>query len=241
VRRRIMAAAAVLCLASAFAVAPGAHAQSAGEKILQNGGENRDAQACISCHGVDLKGMPDNGFPRLAGLPAKYIAKQLNDFRSGARENPIMQPIAGALTEKEIAAVAAELAARPRVNVPDDRVPTSPEPGGAAWLALRGDWSRKIPECTLCHGPSGIGVGESFPPLAGQSPAYIEAQLLAFRNTSPEGGTPAAPATRHNDPNELMRHIAQSLTPDEIKGLAAYFGNLGDSTEPFDETRRRLR
>lgn len=228
-----------MAVVAALAGAPAAMAQSAGEKILQMGGANSDAAPCITCHGVDMKGMADDGFPRLAGLSAKYLAKQLHDFKSGARENPIMQPIAQALTEKEIAAVTTELAGRPRVNVPATAKAPDPAPGTVNWLALRGDWSRNIPECTLCHGPSGIGVGDHFPPLAAQAPAYLEAQLTAFRRTGE--GKDASPATRRNDPNELMRHIAQSLTPEEITGLAAYFGNLGDSNEPFAETQRRLR
>jgi cytochrome c553 len=228
-------------LLSALGAEPAA-AQSAGEKVLQMGGENAEAPPCISCHGADLKGMPENAFPRLAGLPAKYLIKQLRDFRSGSRENAIMQPIASALSDAEIVAVASELAGRPRVDVPKTAQSAGdPQPGTAAWLALRGDWSRKIPECTLCHGPSGIGVGDDFPPLAAQSPAYIQAQLEAFRPSPPDKIGKVTPATRRNDTNDLMRHIAQSLTDPEIKSLSEYFGNLGDSNEPFDETRRRLR
>lgn len=238
---RLALGAAVVTL-SVLAGIGAAAAQSAGEKVLQMGGENTDAPPCIACHGVDLKGMPENAFPRLAGLPAKYLIKQLQDFRSGARENPIMQPIATALSDAEIVAVANELAGRPRVDVPKtNSASVDPQPGTAAWLALRGDWSRKIPECTLCHGPSGIGVGDDFPPLAAQSPAYIQAQLEAFRPSAPDKDGKSEPATRRNDTNDLMRHIAQSLTEPEIKALADYFGGLGDSNEPFDETRRRLR
>lgn len=218
-----------------------AFALSRGETVLQMGGANTQAPACIGCHGVDLKGTLDNGYPRLAGLPAKYIVKQLHDFRSGERANAIMQPIAAALTEDEIAAVAQELSRRARVNAPTPASAPDPKPGTIEWLALRGEWSRKIPECVLCHGPSGVGVGDYFPPLAAQSALYLRAQLDAFRDQKGDTGGAPPPPTRRNDINHLMGHIARSLTEEEVVGLAEYFGGLGDSSEPFDETRRRLR
>ena len=83
-------------------------------------------------------------------------------------------------------------------------------------LALRGAWDRNIPECVSCHGPGGVGVGDSFPPLVGQSAQYLSSQLNAWR----EG-------TRTNDPNDLMGHIAKSLTEEEIVAISDYFAGLG--------------
>ena len=214
-----------------------------GESIMIRGGANPQAMPCISCHAPDGKGMPSAGFPRLSGLPQSYIEKQLRDFRSGSRENPVMQPIAKSLTDEEISAIAKAYANRPKVNVNNVKNP-NPIPGSGAWIALRGEWSKNIPECTLCHGPDGVGVGESFPPLAGQSPLYLENQLNAWKGEESNGKNKKAPAnspTRHNDPNQLMQHIAASLTNAQIKSVSEYFGNLGDSTELFDESQHRLR
>ena len=213
---------------------------------MVHGGSNPAALPCITCHGSDGKGMPAAGFPRLAGLPSAYIAKQLLDFRSGTRLNPIMQPIAAALSDDEMAAAASAYAARPKVNVIASTA--RPTEGTGAWLALRGAWDRNIPECTLCHGPDGVGVDSTFPPLAGQSALYIESQLKAWRGVAGDSGKPqkagkkakAAPS-RRNDPNSLMQHIARDLTDAEIKAVAEYFANLGDSTEPFDDSQHRLR
>ncbi len=234
------------CTTLALMLLAAAASAADGESITQKGGANPAALPCITCHGADGKGIAAGGFPRLAGLPAEYIAKQLHDFRSGARQNPLMQPIAGALSEDEIAAVARAYSERPRVNVL--RLPAvQPAPGSGAWIALRGAWERNIPECTLCHGPSGVGVGASFPPLAGQSAAYIEPQLKAWRGSkrvagrNGRKGTPEVEPTRRNDPNALMRHIAEDLTTDEISAVAEYFAGLGDSSESFDETQHRLR
>ena len=217
-----------------------------GEAIIQKGGANPAAMPCMSCHGADGKGMAAGGFPRLAGLPEAYIAKQLADFKVGRRQNPLMQPISQALDDAEVAAVAKAYAALPRVQVkaaPLER----PREGSGAWLALRGAWDRNIPECTLCHGPSGVGVGDAFPPLAGQSAEYIEAQLRAWR-ASPAGpagrkgkALAAVPPTRRNDPNGLMQHIAADLSEAEIKAVSAYFAGLGETTEPFDASQHRLR
>ena len=87
--------------------------------------------------------------------------------------------------------------------------------GAAEKLVKQGDWSRNIPACVACHGVSDTGVGQSFPPLLGQSATYIAAQLNAWRS-----------GTRKNDPNDLMGHIARSLTDAEIKDLSTYFASL---------------
>ena len=214
-----------------------------GESIMIRGGANPQAMPCISCHAPDGKGMPSAGFPRLSGLPQAYIAKQLQDFRSGSRQNPVMQPIAMSLTDEEISAVAKAYADRPKVNVNHVKNP-NPTPGSGAWIALRGDWGKNIPECTLCHGPDGVGIGDAFPPLAGQSPLYLENQLKAWKGEGINGKNKKALANlpaRHNDPNQLMQHIAASLSDAQIKSVSEYFGNLGDSTELFDESQHRLR
>jgi len=217
-----------------------------GDTIMQKGGSNPAAMPCITCHGTDGKGMAAAGFPRLAGLPEGYIAKQLADFKSGRRENPVMQPIAQSLTEAEVAAVAKAYSELPKVNIKAGPV-VRPVPGSGAWIALRGAWERNIPECTLCHGPSGVGVGIAFPPLAGQSALYIESQLNAWRGTKAIPATrktkavAAVPASRRNDPNSLMQHIAADLSESEIKSVAEYFASLGESNEAFDESQHRLR
>ncbi len=185
-----------------------------GQKIYVQGGANPAAMACGTCHGADAMGMAAAGFPRLAGISAGYTRKQLEDFRSGARSNPVMQPIAAALSDEEMDAVAAMLEARPAPVFASIGRAEKAE-GVGPRLALRGAWERNIPECVACHGPAGIGVGESFPPLAGQSTQYLSAQLNAWRQ-----------GTRKNDPNDLMGHIARAMTDDEVQAVAEYFAGL---------------
>jgi cytochrome c553 len=219
----------------------------ADNSIMDKGGKNSAALPCITCHGPDGKGMPEAGFPRLSGLPADYIVKQLQNFKAGTREHDLMKPIASALSEDEILTVAKAYSAMPKINVvavQSDR----PKQGSPAWLALRGAWERNIPECISCHGPTGLGVGSTFPPLAGQSAIYLEAQLQAWKGKPEEvtdkthsGNKSKIITTRHNDPNGMMQHIAADLSDEEIKGIAAYFADIKISDAPFDTAQRRLR
>jgi cytochrome c553 len=88
--------------------------RDAGKKIFEEGIPDKDVPPCASCHGSDAKG---NGqFPRLAGQLHDYIFNKLTNFSTERGQNPdkpdtsaIMQPIAHALTEPQIKAVAAYL------------------------------------------------------------------------------------------------------------------------------------
>lgn len=203
-------------LAGACALLLAAHGQAAdGQKIYQQGGANPAAMACTMCHGADALGMEAGGFPRLAGLSSGYVLKQLQDVASGARVSPIMQPIVAALTEEEMQAVAQAVAAMPAPGAPRINRAALAE-GTGARLALRGAWERNIPECVACHGPGGVGVGESFPPLSGQPASYLAGQLNAWKQ-----------GTRKNDPNDLMGHIARALSDEEVEAVSRYFASLG--------------
>lgn len=189
---------------------PSAHAAD-GQKIFNQGGQNPAAMACMGCHGPDGKGIAAAGFPRLAGLPAGYLAKQLDDFRNGSRKQAVMEPLAKAMDAAEIEAVSAYLSKLPADAAGDEhRQQIAADP--VQRLALYGDWSRMIPGCVQCHGPGGSGVGEHFPPLAGQPASYLVAQLNAWRDGS-----------RSNDPNQLMVGVAKAMTDAEIKAIADYF------------------
>lgn len=74
-----------------------------GQKLYTQGGANPAAAACVTCHGADGMGLAAAGFPRLAGLPAAYLSKQLHDLKQGgSREHPVMKGIADALGDDEI-------------------------------------------------------------------------------------------------------------------------------------------
>lgn len=185
-----------------------------GQRIATQGGANAGAVACISCHGVDGEGNAAAGFPRLAGLDAGYLERQLHLFRDGGRKNPVMAGVAKALSNAEIEVVADYYAGLPAVSV---AVPPTDAalPQGEA-LARVGDWrQRGLPACDQCHGPKGQGVGAEFPPLVGQPPAYLAGQIGAWKS-----------GLRTSDPLGLMKHVADRLTEAETQSVAAYYASL---------------
>lgn len=86
-----------------------------GRNIVQNGIPARQVPACVACHGPHLGGR-EPGIPGLVGLRFDYISAQLGAWRYGTRtalDPDCMQLVAARLTEADVAAVAAWLAAMP--------------------------------------------------------------------------------------------------------------------------------
>jgi cytochrome c553 len=68
------------------------------------------ALQCQTCHGLDgLSKLPEA--PHLAGQPEAYLVKALNDYREGARKNEMMSVVAPALSDQDVADLAAYFAA----------------------------------------------------------------------------------------------------------------------------------
>ena len=181
-------------------------AKAADPAVLAKSGSG-DIVACASCHGVAGEGMAS--FPRLAGMEADYLDRQMASFADGSRDNAVMKPIVIALGETGMREMADYYASLPAPAATGE-IPGPTSPGGH--LALRGDWDRNIPGCVQCHGPRGTGVGTNFPALAGQPAAYIVSQLKAWKDGS-----------RKNDPLELMRHLSAKLSDTEMREVASWF------------------
>lgn len=64
------------------------------------------AKQCEACHGTDGKAV-EPSYPNLAGQHESYLIKALSDYRSGARENAIMQSFAAKLSNQDIEDLAA--------------------------------------------------------------------------------------------------------------------------------------
>lgn len=61
---------------------------------------------CAACHGaMGVSAIPM--YPNLAGQKEAYLAKQLKDFKSGNRKDPVMAPMAMGLSDADIANLAA--------------------------------------------------------------------------------------------------------------------------------------
>jgi len=206
-------AAAALCVGFAAAASMARAQDNALGAAIAAKGTSAGAAACASCHGAKGEGNGAAGFPRLAGLSAPYIETQLASFAGGQRQNPIMQPIAKALTKPESAAVALYFSKLPAAaNAGSADAAAAPAQTGA-WLATRGRWNDGLPACAQCHGPGGAGVGTVFPPLHGQSALYIANQLHAFKNKARPGG-----------PMNLMSVVASKLSDADMTAVADYYG-----------------
>lgn len=64
------------------------------------------AVTCSACHGANGVSITDE-IPNLAGQKTAYLTKQLQAFRDGTRKNPLMNAIAGQLSDIEIENVTA--------------------------------------------------------------------------------------------------------------------------------------
>jgi cytochrome c553 len=64
------------------------------------------ALMCQTCHGLDGKAKIPEA-PSLAGQSAVYLAKALNDYRTGARKNDMMSLVAPTLKDKDVDDLAA--------------------------------------------------------------------------------------------------------------------------------------
>lgn len=179
------------------------------EHLIKEG--SADTWACASCHGE--KGQGTDVVPRLAGLSAGYITKQLHDYAEGRRVNGNMQFVVESLDDQQMAALGryyAELEppSNAKANLGGDL-----ERGRE--LAQWGDWSIDVPACFSCHGSSGWGVGQAFPGLAAQHPSYVYTQLLNWQN-----------GRRVNSPVQLMEDIAKALSDSDMRAVADYFASL---------------
>ena len=170
------------------------------------------AQACAACHGADGKSA-NPAWPNLAGQHARYISKQLADFKAGEeRKDPIMAGLAAPLTPEDMADLGAYFA-------------TLTPAGGfiskeSLLLGERiyrgGNRDSGVPACIACHGPNGGGDPMAgIPALSGQRAAYTAKQLNAFRN-----------GARANDRIGVMRDTSRRLSEEEIHAVSEYVAGL---------------
>lgn len=180
-----------------------------GEALYTNGDSARNIPACVSCHGAAGNSTIVQN-PKLAGQHDAYIAKQLVDFKTPQRNNPVMTSIAKSLTEGDIKNLAAFLDTQtPKRGAAKNK--DTVELGKKIFRA--GITEINIPACAGCHGPSGDGIPAQFPRLAGQHQEYTIAQLTAFRS-----------AARKN--SSQMATIAKRMSDDEIQAVADYIAGL---------------
>lgn len=213
------AAASAATPAGSTTPAPASAAEAAAKPGDASAGQAK-AAVCGACHGLDGNSA-DAQYPKLAGQSEQYIVRQLTDFKSGKRQNPIMLGMATPLSTQDMHDIGAWFASqKSRPGVADQALV---EPGQK--LFRQGDSTRDIPACMACHSIDGRGnPGAMYPQLAGQHAQYIEATLKAWHDGVSWGS---------DTHSQIMPTIAKKLDAKDISALASYIEGLhGTDSQP---------
>jgi cytochrome c553 len=167
---------------------------------------------CTMCHGA--QGMSASNAPNLAGQYPEVVIKQLEDYRSGHRNSPIMEAIARNLKEKDAHDLAAYYAYLPKART----APTTYDEALPALVRV-GDPLRNIAPCISCHG--GVDQKLGAPWLEGMPKQYLVDQLNAF-----------IAGTRRNDSEAQMRNMVRTMTAAEIEEVATFYARKARAGEP---------
>jgi cytochrome c553 len=172
-------------------------------------GEQRYTAVCAACHGADGNSAVAAN-PKLAQQHPEYLVKQLQEFKTGKRPNPIMQAIAAQLTDADMKNIAWWAASKPaKTGFAKDKELVSL----GERIYRGGIADRQIAACAGCHSPNGAGIPAQYPRLSGQHADYTAAQLAAFR----EG----------KRPNSVqMMQISAKLNDREIRAVSDYIAGL---------------
>jgi cytochrome c553 len=161
---------------------------------------------CAACHGANGNSRTDM-MPILAGLDPAYFKRQIENYATGKRPSPEMEPYAKEVQFLGLDEIAAYFAAQ-------KRQPTPFRP--AAEAVAKG--KATAAQCVICHGPEGKGeAARLIPSLAGQPPGYLAQQMLLFKQDTRDPGDPLLAAKK-----ALMRIIPDNQFPE----LAAYYSSL---------------
>lgn len=180
-----------------------------GEALYTAGDTARGIPACVACHGAAGNSTIVQN-PKLAAQHEAYIVKQLANFKTPERNNPVMSSIAKALTDDEVKNIAVYLDAqtqKPGAAKNKDTV----EIGKKIYRA--GIAEKNVPACAACHSANGAGIPAQFARIGGQHQEYTSAQLTSFRA-----------GTRKNSPQMLT--IAKRMSDDEIQAVSDYIAGL---------------
>jgi cytochrome c553 len=165
--------------------------------------------SCFLCHGAD----GDAGtelFPKLGAQNAEYIAKQLANFKSGARKSGTMAGMVKELGDADFVSLGAYFSRKPPTahDVSDAATATA----GKA-LYFNGNPATGVFACVTCHGDD-AGGSSVLPRLAGQHPGYLELQLREFH------------ARERTNDNAVMQEITRRMTEREIKVVSEYLAGV---------------
>jgi cytochrome c553 len=170
------------------------------------------AATCSACHGMDGNSLNPE-WPSLAGQHVSYLTKQLKNFKTAQRENPLMSPMAMILSDQDIDDLAVYFSSQ-KPNPMGETEPSKLKLGERVYRA--GNIAAQVPSCSSCHGPTGTGIPTAgYPSVAGQHATYAAIQLRNWKA-----------GTRNNDPGGMMRSVVAGLSEEEIDAVASYLQGM---------------
>jgi cytochrome c553 len=171
------------------------------------------ALTCTACHGPE--GNSSNAlWPNIAGQNAPYLLAQLQAFKSGTRNDPLMTSQAMLLSDEDMADLAVYFESLPAAAQAVQDASTV-DRGEALYRG--GDTANGTTACLACHGPTGRGnPAAKYPALHGQHAAYTAKQLRDY----------ASGARESDGKTRIMRDIAATLSDEDIAALSSYVQGL---------------
>lgn len=164
---------------------------------------------CVACHGLDgYSPIPAN--PNIAGMPAEYIAKQLALYKTGKRQNAIMQGMVANLTPADMNALGTYYFSQRGKTAAVARDKALAERGQKIYRV--GVPEAKVPACAGCHGSTGAGIPALYPKLAGQWQDYTLHELQEYASGERK--------------NAQMNTIASRMKPADLVAVAEYIAGM---------------
>ncbi len=171
---------------------------------------------CGVCHQPNAWGSSDGAIPNLAGQQKRYLEKQMEAFKNGARVDPAMQAVAAHPTfgnshnTTVLAAYLSDLEPNPK-----------PMEGSGQHLRLGQESFTHI--CAACHGTDGRGAaGNRVPRIAGQHYPYLRRQI-----------EDAAQLHKDLAPPEMTSAL-RGMSAQQKDALADYISRLGSADAGSD-------
>ena len=181
---------------------------------------------CMGCHGPTGNSFLPN-FPALAGQPAGYIVKQIQDFKAANRYNATMSGFALGINEADLDHIGAFYESQVKTPVIKNIPHLKTEAEKTALLTLGkklydyGNADTGQAACFVCHGKNGDALVDlDVPILANQHPQYLISTLKEFKNRK-----------RTNDNERVMRRIVDTMSAEEIEAVAYYSSYLVPTLE----------
>ena len=185
-------------------------------------------EVCAGCHGEFGQGGKNGEYPRLAGLPAKYLIDQIKLFKEEKRKNMPMRPYANEreLPEEDVPAISHYLSQiKLTSTMPEfEENTTAYEKLLIAKKVFNiakvdGDVAvgeeLYIDDCQLCHGKKGMGKDDSdTPQLTGQYIEYMVKQIKSFANGERW--------------HEYSEELFADMEPEELQAIMAYLSIMDD-------------